>query len=152
MKFTSLVFQQCLLLLVTLFLVRGIDDTDASGEQIQKLSSGETPTAFVRQKIDSHDVSYLCCSGCLNGERMAYGMNNERWVNRINRQLLHLATLSTILFLSLSWWRRSMECLTYLFVVYFPHAISGNGVRSKLRAPQSPGQGPSPKNVESSQR
>lgn len=50
-------FQQCLLLfLALLFLVRGIDDTDASESQVQTLSTGETPTAFVRQKIDSHDV------------------------------------------------------------------------------------------------
>ena len=53
----SILFQQCLLLLLALFLVNGIDDADASEERIQTLSSGETPMAFVRQKIDSHDVS-----------------------------------------------------------------------------------------------
>ncbi len=53
----SILFQQCLLLLLALFLVRGIDDTDASESVVQTLSTGETPTAFVRKKIDSHDVS-----------------------------------------------------------------------------------------------
>jgi len=52
----SILFQQCLLLLLALFLVRGIDDTDASESAVQTLSTGETPTAFVRKKIDSHDV------------------------------------------------------------------------------------------------
>lgn len=56
MKVPSILFQQCLLFFLALFLVRGIDDTDASKEAIQTLSSGDTPAAFVRQKIDSHDV------------------------------------------------------------------------------------------------
>jgi len=51
-----MIFQQCLLLLLALFLVRGIDDTDASETLVQTLSSGENPIAFVRNKIDSHDV------------------------------------------------------------------------------------------------
>ena len=55
----SILIQQCLLLLLALFLVRGIDDTDAS-ESIQTLSTGETPTAFVQNKIDTHDVSVVC--------------------------------------------------------------------------------------------
>ena len=58
MKIPSIVFQQCLLLLLlALFLVRGIDDTDASESKTMSLSTGETPMAFVRNKIDSHDVS-----------------------------------------------------------------------------------------------
>jgi len=57
MRIPSMIFQQCLLLLLALFLVRGIDDTDASETLVQTLSSGENPIAFVRNKIDSHDVS-----------------------------------------------------------------------------------------------
>jgi hypothetical protein len=57
MKSTSILFQQCLLFLLALFLVRGIDVTDESAEPIQILSSGDSPAAFVRQKIDEHDVS-----------------------------------------------------------------------------------------------
>lgn len=54
MKFLSLAIQQCLIFLITLFLVQGVEETD--GEPIQKLSSGESPKAFVRHKIISHDV------------------------------------------------------------------------------------------------
>ena len=50
MKIPSIVFQQCLLLLLlALFLVRGIDDTDASESKTMSLSTGETPMAFVRK-------------------------------------------------------------------------------------------------------
>jgi len=57
MKFPSILFQKSLLLLLALFfLVRGIDDTDASTTTVQSLSTGETPTAFVQKKIDTHDV------------------------------------------------------------------------------------------------
>jgi len=50
-------FRQCFLLLLALIFVRGIDDTDASESTVvQMLSSGESPTAFVQKKIDSHDV------------------------------------------------------------------------------------------------
>jgi len=50
-------FPQCLILLLAIvFLVRGIDDTDASESKIQTLSTGETPVSFVRQRIDTHDV------------------------------------------------------------------------------------------------
>jgi len=57
MKLPSILFQQCLLLLLALlFLVRGIDDTDASTSSVQALSTGETPTTFVKHKIDTHDV------------------------------------------------------------------------------------------------
>lgn len=52
----SILFQQCLLLVLAIFLVRGIDDTDASESTIQVLSTGETPAAFVRKKIDTHEV------------------------------------------------------------------------------------------------
>ena len=61
MRFRSIIFQQCLLLLLALFLVRGFDDTDESDSAIQTLSTGEVPTAFVRNKIDSHDVSVFGC-------------------------------------------------------------------------------------------
>ena len=53
----SILFQQCLLLLLAIFLVRGIDDTDASEATIQPLSTGETAAAFIQRKIDTHDVS-----------------------------------------------------------------------------------------------
>jgi hypothetical protein len=50
-------FYTVLLLLATLLLAQGIDDVDASKSPVQTMSTGETPTAFVRNKIDSHDVS-----------------------------------------------------------------------------------------------
>jgi hypothetical protein len=49
-------FYTVLLLLATLLLARGVEDVDASSP-VQTMSTGETPTAFVRNKIDSHDVS-----------------------------------------------------------------------------------------------
>lgn len=55
----SILFQQCLLLLLAIFLVRGIDDTEASESTIQPLSTGETAAAFIQRKIDTHDVSIL---------------------------------------------------------------------------------------------
>lgn len=74
MKFLSLAIQQCLIFLITLFLVQGVEETD--GEPIQKLSSGETPTAFVRQKIDSHDVMVFARS---------YGPHNRQAKDLLRR-------------------------------------------------------------------
>jgi hypothetical protein len=53
-----------LLLLASLFLAGGVDDVDASESPMQTMSTGETPTAFVRDKIDSHDVSRRQSSLC----------------------------------------------------------------------------------------
>lgn len=81
MKIPSILFQQCLLFFLTFFLVRGIDDTDASNEAIQTLSSGDSPAAFVRQKIDSHDVMVFARS---------YGPHNRQakeLLRRLSRAL-----------------------------------------------------------------
>jgi len=56
MRLPSLLLRECLLLLLALFVVRGVDDTDASESSIHTMSTGELPQAFVRSKIDSHDV------------------------------------------------------------------------------------------------
>jgi hypothetical protein len=53
------------LLLLALFLVRGLGDADASDSDVQLMSTGETPRAFVRSKIDGHDVSLLCTNNGL---------------------------------------------------------------------------------------
>jgi len=75
----AILFQQCLLLLLALFLVRGIDDTDASESSVQTLSTGETPTAFVQKKIESHDVMVFARS---------YGPHN-RQAKELLRRLSH---------------------------------------------------------------
>jgi len=75
----AILFQQCLLLLLALFLVRGIDDTDASESAVQTLSTGETPRAFVQKKIDSHDVMVFARS---------YGPHN-RQAKELLRRLSH---------------------------------------------------------------
>ncbi|KAG7349691.1 glutaredoxin [Nitzschia inconspicua] len=49
-------FYTFLVLLATLFLVQRVESADASKASVQTLSTGETPSAFVRKKIDSHDV------------------------------------------------------------------------------------------------
>lgn len=64
------------MLLVILFLVQGIDDTDASEEQVQKLSTGEIPMSFVRHKIDSHDVMVFARS---------YGPHNRQAKDLLRR-------------------------------------------------------------------
>jgi len=69
-------FQQTLLMLLALFWVRGVEDTDASESTIPTLSSGETPTAFVRQKIDSHDVMVFARS---------YGPHNRQAKDLLRR-------------------------------------------------------------------
>lgn len=50
-------FYGFLVVLATFFLAHGVDDVDANEKPAQRMSTGETPTAFVKNKIDSHDVS-----------------------------------------------------------------------------------------------
>lgn len=50
-------FYGFLVVLATFFLAHGVDGVDASEKPAQTMSTGETPTAFVKNKIDSHDVS-----------------------------------------------------------------------------------------------
>lgn len=66
MKIWTILLNQCLLLLAV-FLVRGLDDVDADASNnpnvnVQLMSTGETPTTFVKKKIDSHDVRAGWCN------------------------------------------------------------------------------------------
>eukprot|EP00536_Pseudo-nitzschia_multiseries_P004151 jgi/Psemu1/253341/estExt_Genewise1Plus.C_670102 len=74
MKFPSLSFRKCFILLITIFLVQGIEETD--GEPVQKLSNGESPRAFITQKIDTHDVMVFARS---------YGPHNRQAKDLLRR-------------------------------------------------------------------
>mmetsp|Transcript_10120 Transcript_10120/g.24361 ORF Transcript_10120/g.24361 Transcript_10120/m.24361 type:complete len:150 (-) Transcript_10120:340-789(-) len=55
MKMIKTIFHHCLVFLLFLIFARGQDD-EKDVPKVQLMSTGETPSAFVQNKIDSHDV------------------------------------------------------------------------------------------------
>ena len=128
-------FQQCLLLLLALlFLVRGIDDTDASTTTVQPLSTGETPMAFVQNKIDTHDVSSSL------SPKIVFRSKSRRYhlYGRCGFVWSEPAACRSSL---CPWWIATLTRSVALSAV-------GHGIRPELRAPQPPGQGTPPETLQ----